>query len=360
MKNPPPTSFSSLPDDILLNCFSRISRSHYRSLSLLSKNFHSLIFSPHLYTLRSQRGNIEPCLYLCKSSPAYDSWYTLDQTLINTSGWLGDESSLSPIPPSSSTTPKSPTTVAVCFEIYQLGGTINKRPSSAVRVLDCRTHAPDMTVARKFAAAAFIEGKIFVTGGTKEPMNWVEVFDLKTQTWTPLPSPNNAKANLYGGKLYVRSENTRYVYDPKEGTWNVISPELHGSSPEHKIGPWCVIEDVKFSFDLQKLKWYDSDKIIWKRVLGLEELYINPAIRCYSTVRLANYFGKLIILWGEPSSLEFPMAMRSHLFRSKRIWYAVVRLGKCLSGLEILGKIERSNALLTVPNSYKVLCCVTL
>ncbi|CAN6813133.1 unnamed protein product [Brassica oleracea var. botrytis] len=38
MKNPPPTSFSSLPDDILLNCLSRISRSHYRSLSLLSKN----------------------------------------------------------------------------------------------------------------------------------------------------------------------------------------------------------------------------------------------------------------------------------------------------------------------------------
>ncbi|KAL0733371.1 hypothetical protein Bca4012_009581 [Brassica carinata] len=363
MKNTPPASFSSLPDDILLNCFSRVSRSHYRSLSLLSKNIHSLIFSPHLYTLRSQRGNIEPCLYLSQTSAAYDSWYTLDQSLINSVS-LVDESSLSPIPPSSSTPPKSPATVAVGFEIYQLGGTVNKRPSSAVRVLDCRTHtwrdAPDMTVARKFAEAAFIDGKIFVTGGTEDTMNWVEVFDLKTQTWTPLPSPNNAKANLYGGKLYVKSENTRYVYDPREGTWKVISPEVHGFGAEHKIGPWCVIEDVKFSFDLHKLMWYDSEKIIWKRVLGLDELYINPVIRYYSTVRLASYCGKLIILWDEPRLLEFPMAMRSRLFRSKRIWCAVIRLEKSFSGLEILGKIERSNALVTVPNSYKVLCCVTL
>ncbi|KAF8118265.1 hypothetical protein N665_0005s0033 [Sinapis alba] len=362
MKNPPPISLSSLPGDILLNCFSRISRSHYRSLSLLSKNIHSLISSPHLYSLRSQRGNIEPCLYLCQSSPAYDNWHSLDQTLSN-SVCLGDESSLSPIPPSSSTPPKSPTTVAVGFEIYQLGGTINKQPSSAVRVLDCRNHtwrdAPDMTVARRLAEAAFIDGKIIVTGGTEDRMKWVEIFDLKTQTWTPLPSPNNAKATLYGGKLYVRSKNTRYVYVPKEGTWKVISQEVHGFGLERKIGPWCVIEDVMFSFDLRKLMWYDSEKIIWKRVLGLEELFRNPLI-LYSTVRLVNYCGKLIILWGEPRSLEFPMAMRTRIFRCKRMWYAVIRLEKSLSGLDILGKIERSNALVTVSNSYKVFCCVTL
>ncbi|KAL0677320.1 hypothetical protein Bca4012_005301 [Brassica carinata] len=245
--------------------------------------------------------------------------------------WLGDESSLSPIPPSSSTPPKSPTTVALGFEIYQLGGTINKRPSSAVRVFDCRTHtwrdnAPDMTVARKFAKAAFIDGKIFVTGGTEDTMNWVEIFDLKTQTWTPLPSPNNAKL-IFMDESYT------------------LEVAIQG----HKIGPWCVIEDVKFSFDLHKLMWYYSEKIIWKRVMGLEELYINPLIR-YSTVRLGNYCGTLIILWDEPRSHEFPMPMRSRCVSCKRIWYAVIRLEKRLSGFEILGKIERS----------KVLCCVTL
>lgn len=125
---------------------------------------------------------------------------------------------------------------------------------------------------------------------------------------------------------------------------------MHGGfGPGHKIEPWCVIEDVKFSFDLHKLMWYYSEKIIWKRVMGLEELYINPLIR-YSTVRLGNYCGTLIILWDEPRSHEFPMPMRSRCVSCKRIWYAVIRLEKRLSGFEILGKIERS----------KVLCRVTL
>ena len=83
--------------------------------------------------------------------------------------------------------------------------------------------------------------------------------------------------------------------------------------------------------------------------MGLEELYINPLMR-YSTVRLGNYCGTLIILWDEPRSHEFPMPMRSRCVSCKRIWYAVIRLEKRLSGFEILGKIERS----------KVLCCVTL
>ncbi|WZZ43869.1 hypothetical protein YC2023_040128 [Brassica napus] len=138
-----------------------------------------------------------------------------------------------------------------------------------------------MTVAKKFAEAAFIDGKIFVTGGTEDTMNWVEIFDLKTQTWTPLPSPNNAK-------LIFMDESYTLEVALEEGTWKVISPEVHGGfGPGHKIGPWCVIEDVKFSFDLHKLMWYYSEKIIWKRVMGLEELYINPLIR-YSTVRLGT------------------------------------------------------------------------
>ncbi|KAG2293673.1 hypothetical protein Bca52824_040342 [Brassica carinata] len=123
-----------------------------------------------------------------------------------------------------------------------------------------------MTVAKKFAEAAFIDGKIFVTGGTEDTMNWVEIFDLKTQTWTPLPSPNNAK------------------------------------------------------------------------LIFMDESY---------TLEVRNYCGTLIILWDELRSHEFPMPMRSRCVSCKRIWYAVIRLEKSLSGFEILGKIERSNALLT-------------
>uniref|UniRef100_A0A1J3FU41 F-box/kelch-repeat protein n=1 Tax=Noccaea caerulescens TaxID=107243 RepID=A0A1J3FU41_NOCCA len=84
----------------------------------------------------------------------------------------------------------------------------------------------------------------------------------------------------------------------------------------------------------------------------------------YRTIHLANYGGKLVILWHNVQPLEFPVARktRKHLCKIKRIWCAVISLEKRIgsSGLEIWGEIERSNAVLTVPYSYKILNCVTL
>lgn len=191
-KSPPPPSFTSLPDDILKNCLARTSKSQYRVLSLFSKNLRSLVSSTEIYKIRSLIGSTEPCLYICQHLPPYDRWFALDRTL-TTDGWIKDETSLLPITPSSPAPSKS-TAIAVGFEIYQIGRTIKKQPSSAVRVLDCRTHtwrdAPNMTVARtRPVAASFSNGEILVDGGTEDPMATGEIFDIKTQTWKPLDRP---------------------------------------------------------------------------------------------------------------------------------------------------------------------------
>ena len=49
-----------------------------------------------------------------------------------------------------------------------------------------------MTVARENARSALLDEKIYVMGGCdidQYNANWIEVFDLKTQSWTCLPGP---------------------------------------------------------------------------------------------------------------------------------------------------------------------------
>ncbi|KAH0850511.1 hypothetical protein HID58_095474 [Brassica napus] len=248
-------------------------KKEYRSLSLVSKTFRSLISSPELYTVRSQIGNTEPCLCIRQELPTHDRWYILDQTLVtttNSNGLIKDEFNLLPITFS--------TTLAVGFEIYQIGG--DQLPSSTVRVLDFRTRtwrdAPDMGVARKCPESALIDSKIYVVGGGTEES---EVFDLKSQTWNPLPSLSD---------------------DGDYPEVQLRRGELFATTSKHK-------NHILSSFP-------------WLGICG-------------------NMSAK-----------------------NRRIWCAVIKFEKRFFGLkfEVWGKVVRSNALLTVPKSFKLLSCVTL
>ncbi|XP_033148533.1 putative F-box/kelch-repeat protein At4g35120 [Brassica rapa] len=301
----------------------------YRSLSLVSKTFRSLISSPELYTVRSQIGNTEPCLCIRQELPTHDRWYILDQTLVtttNSNGLIKDEFNLLPI--TSSSLSKS-TTLAVGFEIYQIGG--DQLPSSTVRVLDFRTRtwrdAPDMGVARKCPESALIDSKIYVVGGGTEES---EVFDLKSQTWNPLPSLSDdgdyPEVQLRRGELFATTSKHKNVVD-------------------------------------RKLMWYEHGH--WFSVKGLKDVCTNPYVNHHTTILLANHGGgNILVIWDEPHSLKFPVAgkMRKHVCKNRRIWCAVIKFEKRFFGLkfEVWGKVVRSNALLTVPKSFKLLSCVTL
>ncbi|CDY43492.1 BnaA01g07520D [Brassica napus] len=93
-----------------------------------------------------------------------------------------------------------------------------------------------MTVARDSACTALFDEKIYVMGGCDVDAcyaNLIEVFDIKTQTWTALPGPGSdeddkllydyrALINVFEGKIYLAADEKDYTYDPKDGTWKLV------------------------------------------------------------------------------------------------------------------------------------------
>lgn len=211
-RSPPPTSFSSLPYDVTLNILARITRLHRRTLSLVSKNFRSLINSRDLHVTRTLIGKTENYMYVClktrkKSEPR---WFMLAST--------PKQQKLIPILSFPYEYPESPTIVSVDSKIYLIGGFVKNERRRKVFLLDCKSHQwhtlPDMRIPRGKSAADVINGKIYVIGGCKSDKieNWGEVFDLKTQTWeklsssttTHLPTQKSMVPGglVIGGKLY--------------------------------------------------------------------------------------------------------------------------------------------------------------
>ena len=74
-----PSSFPSLPDEIIENILARVTRWKYPSLSLVSKGFHSLLSSREIYKTRSQIGANETCVYVWLKLPGHPcaSWFSL-------------------------------------------------------------------------------------------------------------------------------------------------------------------------------------------------------------------------------------------------------------------------------------------
>ncbi|CAN6880159.1 unnamed protein product [Brassica oleracea] len=364
--SPPPQlnlqshSFSSLPDEIADNILARVSRCNYPSLSLVSKRFHSLLSSPELYKTRSHIRTTEPCLYVClkhdEDQPS--KWFTLwmrpvDETLTKDDDdhlLPHDDYSLFPVP--SSCNPfLEPycTLVAVGSELYVIGGTY-EAPSSAVRILDCRTHTwrdgPSMLVARWCVDAFLLYEKIYVMGrsGINESLAWIEVLDIKTQTWRHLRSLGAYEfdsgwfeINVFEGKIYAIAENKSYAYDPQESRWEVVETHRRGFK---FIKDWCVIEDVMYCFTHSGYcKWYDSKTRDWIDVKGsgmeLLRMHRTCGLAWRPMLRIRNLGGKLLVMW-------VPDFERDNEKTERRIWCAKIALEK--RGNDVWGKIEWANS----------------
>ncbi|KAG7541034.1 Kelch repeat type 1 [Arabidopsis thaliana x Arabidopsis arenosa] len=370
-------SISSLPDEILENCLARISKWNYPNLSLVSKRFLSLLSSPHIYTTRSQIGTIEPCFYFCLELHEHQSpqWFTLwmkpNETLTDNDEILNDYTLL-PLH-SSSNSPPVPyaSTVEVGSEIYLIGAPFELTPSSAVRILDCRSHTwrdgPSMKVARGEATAVYLDGKIYVMGGYEEDdesMAWMEVLDIKTQTWSFLAS-NGAdelrcddrclSMSVLQGKIYAmdhqKIHGKLYAYDPKKDTLEVVET----LSRSTLIYAWCGIENVMYCYTASNsCMWYDSKSRKWREVKGSNlKVLLESRTRCLSRVCVVDLFncsGKLLVVW---------MA-RVHGKQKRRIKCTKMALEKRHGG-EVWVKMEWDNTLLTVPKSVDdILSCVVV
>lgn len=342
-KTNPSPSLLSLPHDIIVNCIARISRSYYPKLSLVCKTFCSLVSSKEVSRARSHLGTDEYffhiCIQFCRQK--HPSWFTLwikpDKTLTNGGHLDKDKKSttnnrLVPIP-SSCYYPRVPSLIVrVGSESYAFRQ--KRAPSSVMRFrkegvgLWRKTHMP---VARGSPFAGVVNEKIYVMGGgvPSDYPNWAESFDPKTQTWEPLPDPGAdlrsskiEKLEVIDGKLYITNNTmTGYVYDPKEGKWNV--------SPKAFI-KWVSIDKTRYTYLGINCLLYITKGKKWKAVRGLD---MNPPPG--GMIEMVNYGGKLLMLW------------ESEFSNNRHSIYCEMIAFERRNGDEVWGNVEWANVVLT-------------
>jgi N-acetylneuraminic acid mutarotase len=161
-------------------------------------------------------------------------------------------------------------------KIYYIGGRVPTSPQAAhinahadtsrAEALDIRSgrweRLPDAPSARNSAAAAVIDGKIYVVGGRQmvtqadgrqRPVNvaTLEVYDPATRRWetrSPMPQAQGGLAAApYGGKLYAFGGEQfvpgtkvfaeAWVYDPATDRWSAL-PAM--PTPRHGLGAAVV------------------------------------------------------------------------------------------------------------------------
>ncbi|EFH60956.1 hypothetical protein ARALYDRAFT_317684 [Arabidopsis lyrata subsp. lyrata] len=323
---PHSTPNPSLPDDLLLSIFARVSRLYYPTLSL---SFRSLLASPELYKARSLSANTESCLYVCLRCCSGYRWFTLcrkpDQTITNNKERKSSGYALARVPiPGGSPNVRSSSLVAVGSDIYNICGSINKAsPSSSVSILDCRSHkwreAPSLPVELCSVSASVLDQKIYVAGCYNQVQG-------------------NGYPDSRKNSFEVGSE---VAYNSKEGRWD--SKEL-GMGGFMFSDSYCEIDNVLYSLSDGAFRWYDTEVREWKDLNGLFQL---PKFSASACVRLADYGGKMAVLWDQ---------LPYHYGYQKEIHCAVVerptRYEMWGKSCEIWGKVEWCDLMLTVPTSY--------
>ncbi|XP_018466202.2 F-box/kelch-repeat protein At4g39560-like isoform X1 [Raphanus sativus] len=315
-----------LPEEMVLSCLARVSRSEHASLSLVSKRHRSLLLTPELYNYRSLMGCTENLIYLClRIPPDLDPrWFTLslkprDRRLVPVASRL----------PSShvdlgyfNQPHEASSMVAHGCGIYVMGGRRFRRGSSSVMFLDGRSNTwstlPSMGVARYSAAAGVVDGKIYVLGGCddRESSRWGEVFDPEKQTWDALPMPpHHCSPHAMFESIVINQDKLVALngawecvsYTPSESRWNKMSKEKE-TFAVNKC--WHVIDNVVYCSGLDgRVLWCEADEwerpeteaVEWREVMGLESLWETLAAS-----KLVNYGGRMGDNWeaNKPLMLE--------------------------------------------------------
>ncbi|KAG2306280.1 hypothetical protein Bca4012_084683 [Brassica carinata] len=299
-KSRPSSSFSLLPDEIVLNCLSRVPRRYDLNISLVSKTLRSLVRSPELHRLRSQLEFVYLSYYLYQDWwLRFSSYWITFRPGEKTTDYHLEQKSLSLVDVPS---PCLGSAVSVGSEIYFIGG--QSVPSTKNWILDTRSGhlrtAPSMKVGRMKVvrsahkvAVGVVEGKIYVIGGSYEDSK-VEVFDPETQTWDfageeKVKSESKFSVSMKQ-KVYMVGKGGRVSsYSPREGINNESTEVL-----SDKMKFLCVVENVLYAcFKKSGLMWFNTKLKVWRRVVdrdgkdGKLELYSSAA------QKMVEYEGKI-------------------------------------------------------------------
>ncbi|CAA7045694.1 unnamed protein product [Microthlaspi erraticum] len=336
LPTPERTPNPSLPHDLILSIIARVPRSYYPYLSLVSRSFQSLLASPELYETRSLLQRTESCLYVCLQFPTDPNpyWFTLC---------------------------RSSCLVSLGSNIYKIGGHINQENlpfrSTNVSILDCRSHtwhkAPSLLVERCLPIARAVDGKIYVVGGNEdnglESWDHIELFNPQTQTWHHVPKHNLTvhwgifhKVACVEGKFHLMIGEKCVAYNEKESRWDVVEGKMleHCIRSLTQVVSYCTVENVLYRYycyQVGEFRWYDTKKRLWKKVKGMVGL---PKLDNRCCIRLADYGGKMAVLWDKDSS--------SCGVKEKTLWCMEIALEK-RGGDEIWGTVEWKDGVLPVP-----------
>ncbi|CAH8379683.1 unnamed protein product [Eruca vesicaria subsp. sativa] len=340
----------SLPEDVAINCLAKVSRFDLAVLAMSSKSHRALVSSPKLLEQRRRMGCMEPCLYVCLQISGNPRWFVLNP----------HHRRLNPIIPwNPSQAPELSSFVVVDGGIYVLGGLINGRRTSDVWFLDCSTHtwnrAPSMKKPRASASANLIDGKIYVCGGCREEeaiaTHWVDVFDLKSQTWGTCFSPKMTRSSFHQSAV-IEEEKTVYAVNKEgegyymcpskkwEGTWGVRRDPFSGTRED-----WCATRKVLFCrAPAGRILWCDPHDFHWIQVNGVDAYHEFrwkqvEGLEAYCAIQICrlctNSAGNIVIFWKVSPRL---------------LWSAEISLQRVAG--EIWGKVEWSDAVFKLDDTF--------
>ncbi|XP_010413052.1 PREDICTED: F-box/kelch-repeat protein At2g44700-like [Camelina sativa] len=349
-----PSSFTSLPREMVLNVLARVPKRLYPILCCVSKNLRSLVRSAEIQKTRSSLG--KDSLYICVMDETMDEeymrtrtyqWFSLrrveDSTTENV--FVSVDFSFLPEP-----CRRSASVVAFGPKMFFIPGTNHR--SSSFRIFDTQSgkvrQGPSLLVNRTYNCVALVGGKIYVIGGCREDELTAESFDLKTEAWERAPSPHEEDSRIWihgtGAPLdrkvcAVSLFGGLTCYDTRDGSCE---------TSELPFGKWwntgvCVIDNVLYVYFFRfGLMWYDTELRLWRVVFGLD---LGEA----QGVAMAEYYGKLALLWEKPS----------HFCRgSKEIWCRMIGLARSEEGFN--GAAEPSQLLRIVPRTFSFHHCLSV
>ncbi|KAF2291931.1 hypothetical protein GH714_042273 [Hevea brasiliensis] len=176
------TTLCSLPDDLLLECLSRVPSASLPSLSLVCRRWSYLLRSPSFLSLRRLHNLLHPTVFAFSASDSgvFAASLRFQDDQINIHG-LGKVASCLPFQIASLDNISHSRLSAIGPRIYIIGrngllcydtwsGTVSLRSP--------------MIFSRKKFASAVVSGKIYVAGGGSRVATAVEEYDPESDTWT--------------------------------------------------------------------------------------------------------------------------------------------------------------------------------
>lgn len=185
------TTISSLPDDLLLECLSRVPSSSLPLISLVCRRWYLLLLSPSFFNLRRNLHRLHSTLFaifLSASIPTstlsaatlslpyqqhLGAFWQRDSDLDTDSIFLGNSSLLHGFF-------SQARLAAIGPKIYIIGKNVTLLYDSWTKTITPRS---PMSFPRKKFGCAVVFGKIYVAGGSSRAEPTVEEYDPSTDTW---------------------------------------------------------------------------------------------------------------------------------------------------------------------------------